>query len=219
MASTAQPGGTDSSASAMPIASEASRSDRLEALYPDDAPKADPEASDSAASEPAKPTAEGKDAKDSDGQQETAEYKVQLPEGMELDRGLLTEATPVLREIGLADHQVSKLLPLVGKVQERMLQQQGDDFTALRTEWASQSTSDREMGGSRWSETMRLADIAMNAGGATKGSEFRQLLDESGLGNHPAFVRVFRKLGQQLAAGKGSRAAKPDRLAVLYPDD
>ncbi len=179
-----------------------------EILYPDDQPKPEGEAPD--AEKPPAESAEGTAA---------GEYKLTMPDGVPLDQELMGKAAPVFREMGLSNDQASRLVPLVSEVQQRVVMALGDDFTALKTDWAKAAKSDPQLGGARWSETMRLADTAMTAGGAPKGSEFRELLDESGLGNHPAFIRVFRALGEHLARGASVRGGKLSREQILYPND
>jgi len=179
-----------------------------EILYPDDQPKPEGETAEPEQQSTAKE--ESTDAGD---------YKLTMPDGVPLDQELMGKAAPVLKEIGLNNDQASRLVPLVTEVQQRVVMALDDDFTALKTDWAREAKSDPKLGGARWNETMRLADSAMTAGGAPKGSEFRALLDESGLGNHPAFIRVFRALGEQLSRRPGAAVPPRSRSEILYPDD
>lgn len=198
----------DNELSSVPIGGEQGPSpNAADILYPDDQPKTEGEAH-----EAEKPPAEIE-------KPAAGDYKLTMPHGVELDQELMGKATPILKELGLSNDQASRLVPLVAEVQERVVTALNDDFTALKTDWAKAAKGDPQLGGARWSETMRLADKAMTAGGAPKGSEFRALLDESGLGNHPAFIRVFRRLGEHLSRTRGGQAAKRDPLDVLYPSD
>ena len=145
-----------------------------------------------------------------------------MPDGVQLDQELLGVAAPILREAGLTNDQATKLVPLVDQVQVRFHERQHEDFTKLRSHWAKQAQADRDLGGAKWSETVSLAGLALDAGGAPKGSEVRKLLDDSGLGNHPAFIRMFRQLGARLkAAGVGPTGmqTRMNRLKTQYPND
>jgi hypothetical protein len=205
---TEQPSGEPAAVPA-PVGSQEAPTSRAEILYPDDVPGAEKaKAEGTEQAQEAKPDTPA-----------VAEYQLKMPDGVQLDQELLGEATPVLREIGLTNEQANKLVPLVGRVQERLFQQQHDEFGAMKADWAKQVKADPNIGGKNWPETERLCAIAMNAGGAPKGSEFRELLDESGLGNHPAVIRLFRSLGHQLAAkGKGGGRQR-SRTEILYPND
>lgn len=200
---------------------------RLEALYPDDVPPAE-EVGDAARAKPADGKDDAAPAKPEDESEKrapaesSAPYDLKMPDGVPLDQELLGAATPILREAGLTNEQASKLIPLVETVQARFEQQQQDGFGQLKKHWANQAKADRELGGKNWDETIKLAALALGAGGAHQGSEVRELLNDSGLGNHPAFIRLFRQLGAKLkAAGVGPTAMQTriNRIKSIYPND
>ena len=185
--------------------------ERADTLYPNDPAKED---------EPAKVESQA----DKPGEQ-VEPYRFTPPQGMDLDQELAAAATPVLREIGLDDAKANRLLQLVPKVQERYAQQMADEWAVIRADWGKKTRSDSDIGGANFQQTTKMAALAMDAAGAPKGSEFRQLLDDSGLGSHPAFVRVFRNLGRLIAAKGAAPAARSttsppepgDRAQALYP--
>lgn len=185
---------------------------RDERAYPDDQPKAE-------APEQRPPEDKSLSAPDAPAD---SEYQLQMPEGVQLDQELLTAAVPMLREAGISSDQASKLVPFVSQVQQRFHESQLDQFSELRASWAKDARSDREIGGEHWKETSRLAGVALHAGGAASLThEARQLLDESGLGNHPSMLRLFRTMGahiERLERQTGSRdpASREHRA---YPDD
>jgi antitoxin component of RelBE/YafQ-DinJ toxin-antitoxin module len=189
---------------------------------------------------------DGKDGKDdasaSDGPPETYELApIKVGEGddaveIEIDVALLEAATPVFKEVGLTNDQAQKLVPLAIKVQERLLGQQADDFEALKSDWVKAVHKDKELGGAKWAETETLAAKAMDTfagpsemkvidGKKVETNPFRVVLDNSGLGNHPEFMRVFRRIGEKLGEDKPTETsttgqkAKPDRVRELYPND
>jgi len=56
----------------------------------------------------------------------------------------------------------------------------------------------------RWGETERLLQLAIEGGGSVKGSQFRKVMKESGLDDHPAVIRVFGgSVKKVLAANRG----------------
>jgi hypothetical protein len=144
---------------------------------------------------------------------------------IEMDKVLLDKATPVLKELGLSNDKANKLAPLVLDVQARMAEQQAEDHKAMTAQWARDAEKDPEIGGKKWSETQALAAKALDHYGAPKGSEFRQLLDDTGLGNHPTMIAMFRKVGASIAEDTKlerdttNPQGKKDRLETLYPDD
>lgn len=183
----------------------------------------------------------GKDAdgdKAADGPPEAYDLKVTTKdeEGkdveVELDTALLAEATPIFKEVGLTNDQANKLAPLAIKVQERMLAAQADNYNALKADWAKQAKADPDIGGKHWAETEAFAAKALDTFGApsvkdadgNETNEFRVLLNESGLGNHPVMLKMFRQIGEKLGEDSTftrseASPSKKSREEILYPDD
>jgi len=217
------PSGPDTSADvAANSVTAAAAPDRSQRLYPDDQPAASEAPPKQQGAPEAKAPAEEKPA----GQ----EYSLQMPEGIQLDRDLLNAAAPVMREAGISVDQANKLVPLVTQVQERFQQSQLDQLLVVQADWARETKSDPQLGGKNLPETVRLVGRALEAGGAAaKNHEVRELLNESGLGNHPAFVRLFRNLGAEIERLRGkegnpvresTREAETRRWQQsVYPND
>lgn len=214
-----------------PAASEPTREERL---YPDDQPKAE-------TSEEKPRSSEGRSTEDATkekphAQQQPKAYELKLTTKNEagedtevpLDPALVEAATPVFKEAGLSQDQANKLLPLVPQVHERFYRQQLDAFDAMKADWARDLKADPEIGGKNLQETTRLAGVVLKAGGADSGDhEVRQLLNQSGLGNHPAMARFFRTLGKVIMQGQSANApalsaieaARDNHQKSIYPDD
>lgn len=199
---------------------------REERLYPDDQPQApaaqqSPPADQRQAKEPpgATPPADQPSTEAS----AASDYQLQMPEGVQLDQELLTAAVPMLREAGISSDQASKLVPFVSQVQERFHETQLEQFNGVIASWKEQAKTDPEIGGTNLKETSRLAGIALHAGGAAAANhEVRQLLNDSGLGDHPAFLRLFRTMGREierLRRRSGFGGGEQSRERALYPDD
>jgi hypothetical protein len=143
-------------------------------------------------------------------------YDLQMPEGVQLDREMLSSAMPVFQDAGISRDQAQKLVPLVTQVQQRIYAQQNDEFAAVRLEWAKAAKADTEIGGANFKETGRLVGVALKAGGAgDKTHELRELMNESGLGNHPTVLRVFRKLGSRVSGGHVEETSDADNDSNL----
>jgi hypothetical protein len=111
-----------------------------------------------------------------------------------------------------------------------------DEFAKVRADWAKEAQNDPEIGGKNWTDTQRFAAKALDHFGApseikevdgkkVETNEFRKLLNESGMGNHPVFIRMFRKIGEAVSEdGTFVRnnqvvETKLSREERLYPDD
>lgn len=152
---------------------------------------------------------------------------------IDLDPVLVEAATPLLKEAGLSNEAANKLLPLIPQVQEQMLKQQNDEFAKVRADWAKQAQADPEIGGKNWAETQLLAAKALDHFGARsekddKGAEtndFRKLLNESGLGNHPVMLKMFRNIGSAVSEdptfvrNTNETESRLSREQKNYPED
>jgi len=144
---------------------------------------------------------------------------------VEIDQALLTKATPILKELNITNAQANKLAPVVMDIQSQLLKGQAESFDAMKTQWAKDAQADEEIGGKNWTPSLNLAAKALDHLGYPKGSAFRGLLDETGLGNHPEMIRAFRKIGTMLAedtkleGGDRNPKGKKDKLETMYPDD
>lgn len=137
-------------------------------------------------------------------------YELTAPEGFSLDAKHVEAATPVFKELGLTNDQANKLMPVAAEfakdiasgIEARQLQ----EVTAWRNERLTEAKADPEVGGAKWDESIALSAKALDQFGATKGSEFRNWLTETGLGNHVEFIRMFSKIGREVGEGGFTRA-------------
>lgn len=144
-------------------------------------------------------------------------YELSVPDGFEaIDTDVMSEAEPILRELKLTNEQADKLTPiaagLVKKTMERAEKAITDRAIAQRKEWADAFQSDPDIGGANKDRTLGDAARAFDHYGLKKGEGLRQLLDESGLGNHPDVIRFVARVGRDLDEGsfeRGSAAATP----------
>ncbi len=214
----------------MPMPSSATMMD----APPDDAGLA-PDSGDSLYDQydPLTPTALGEEGGepggsfDDDGVPEA--YALTPPEGLTLDAEAVAAATPVFRELGLSNAAANKLMPAAAqfaqRVQDQANRQLLSHVQAERKAWLDAARADPEIGGAKWSETIATAASALDRLGFGKGSAFRNLLDESGLGNHPDMIRAFVKVGRAVSEdndfvlGGGIPRTRRDTAETLYPHD
>jgi len=130
-----------------------------------------------------------------------AEFKI--PEGVQADTELLAEFSAVAKELGLTQDQAQKLVDLQAKTaiaDTTARQQQLDQALAAQSErWANEIKNDPELGGAKFDSTIATAVKAMQAFGSP---ELRQLLNDSGIGNHPSMVKLFHSIGTSISEDK-----------------
>lgn len=158
-----------------------------------------------------------------------------LPEGMSFDNDRLSKFTDVLSKLeveGKVPHEfaqkfgqeavdlhVSEVTRAVDDLQ-KLYQTSWD---RQRTEWKDSFLKDPEIGGNRFQTTVdsALNFIRTHGGTAENQQEFRNLMETSGLGNHPAMIRLLANAGRAMAEGKPLAATTTvttpkSKTATLY---
>jgi hypothetical protein len=124
-------------------------------------------------------------------------YEVKLPEGQEIDTEFLGTLTPILQKHNISQEALQELAgvyaPYIQKMSEGIKQQELQAFKQMKADWLKQSN---EILGTNAKTELSIAAKAIDKFG---GAELRQILNESGLGNHPAFVQAFVKVGKAIS--------------------
>lgn len=151
------------------------------------------------------------------------EYTFKLPEGVEFKGELFDELKTTAKELGLTQEQAQRVADLGAKQAQGFAAQLLEQQKTLTTEWANQTTTDKEIGGDKLPENLAVAKKALDTFGSP---ELKTLLNQSGLGNHPDIVRFMVKAGRAISedgklitgsAAQADRAAKPIENR-LYPN-
>ena len=110
-----------------------------------------------------------------------------------LDPEVLTAFGEVAKELDLPQEAAQKVLDKVAPVIQA---RQAEQVEKARVEWAEDSKSDDEFGGEPFDANLEVAKSALNAFGT---DPFKQLLSESGLGNHPEVIRFMYRAGKAIS--------------------
>lgn len=134
-----------------------------------------------------------------------------LPEGTSLDKEPLEAFTKILGEVetGKLDHKGfqevgQKLIDLAAKNTVESINRLNDYYVNFhenqKKEWFESFKKDPEMGGTKLNETVGLLRDAVEqyAGTEAQITEFRQLMKETGVGNHPALTRLLYNMQQKI---------------------
>lgn len=141
-------------------------------------------------------------------------YEIKPPEGMELDGDALALAEPVFRDLGLTNDQAQKLtdayVQISAQAGTRAVEAQQTEIATQRKAWLDEAKADPEIGGAQWDASLETAGKALDRLGAPAGSQFRELLNATGLGNHPDMVRMFVKIGKSVGEDADFVPARTD---------
>lgn len=147
---------------------------------------------------------EGEQAKPEDKSGETLVIAdIRVPEGFEaLDADALAALEPVARELGLDTAQTQQMVDVAAKVLPGMLERAQaaqtqalvDEMATTRKGWLETSQRDKEFGGNPETLAKNVA-IARTFRDRFFGPEAVEVLNASGLGDHPELVRGFVRAG------------------------
>lgn len=160
---------------------------------------------------PAEEPKPGDDPKPKEGAPEKYDFKA--PEGQTFDSEVLNAYSEVARELNLTQEGAQQLLDKVGPIIE---QRQMARIQEVRTGWLDASKTDKEFGGEKLTENMAVAQKALDF--ATP--ELKQLLNDTGFGNHPEIVRFFYRVGKAMSpdsivSGRKEGSAAPKTYADM----
>jgi hypothetical protein len=175
----------------------------------------------SAAEEKTGEAEQGKDATGDKPQEAPESYEsFTLPDGMEMTKEENTQANEVFKDLNLSQKQAQKLIDFEvkrGSEKDARIQSAWDQ---VNEGWVTDSKSDSEFGGTALNESLAIAKIARDAYGNDK---FTEMLEVTGVGNHPEMIRFLIKAGKPLKDDKilqGSYAGGAEKNAAktLFPD-
>lgn len=140
-----------------------------------------------------------------------------LPEGYAMSEQQLAEVSPLFKELGLTQEQADKLVAFDAKRSLAAEQAGLEQRQGLVTGWEKSLREDATFGGANFDANVGVAQKALAQFGTP---ELSTMLKESGLGSHPEVVRLFHRIGQQLAegqlhSGSGNQSRKTD-AEVFY---
>jgi hypothetical protein len=125
-----------------------------------------------------------------------ADFKA--PEGVALDAGLLTQFKEAAKANNLPQDKAQEFVNLGAKIVENTLKSFQDAHAAQIQQWAEQTKADPEVGGPKYDENVALALKAVAQFGD---ADLKQVFDTYGLGNNPAIVRAFCRVGKAMSEG------------------
>ena len=189
---------------------------------------------------PAEDTAEPKPTDDQGGQTEDPAPPPSfepfvVPEGVQLDNDKVSEFTNILSELELNGKVDHALVQAFGQkmvdFHVNELKQTVENLNKLyqlnwqktQNEWKESFLKDPELGGARANTTLDAANRFIRTHGGTleQQKEFRELMNKSGLGNHPTMIRILANAARNLREGQPLQAPKPapapkSKTATLY---
>lgn len=167
--------------------------------------------------EPAKPT-----IADTGAPEKYADFKV--PDGVTLDAKTLEAATPIFKDLGLTQDQAQKLIDFQTAQMKELAAAPKAVFEQVNAEWSAKTLADPEISGAVSGGKTGIDAVKYDISRALDSisdpklkSEFRDVMNVTGAGNHPAFVKTFWKLSQRIAEGSHVPGSNPSPAGQRAP--
>ena len=160
------------------------------------------------------------------------------PVGYTIDTKLVEAAAPIFKELNLTQEQAQKLISLQAQTMIDAAKAPQAAYEAMRLEWRNTVAADAEIKSYATDGRTGADAVKVDIGKALAtlppqlANEFKQAMDVTGAGDHPAFVKAIWKLSQSVIEGKPvsgagpskfgqadpSRPDKPSPAAAMYPN-
>lgn len=146
-------------------------------------------------------------------------YAFTMPEGFELNSEVSGEFEAYARDLNLPQDKAQAVVDMGVKLMQSAQTKQVEAFQAQQAEWRNAVVNDKELGGAALAENLSYAAKVLD----TFAPDLRAVLDETGLGNHPAFVKAFVKIGKSISedrlvgGAQQTPGAAQDPAATLFP--
>lgn len=142
-------------------------------------------------------------------------YEFVMPEGIELDSVAADEFTAVAKELKLDQATAQK----VADVGAKMVQRQAEAHAKLVESWVEAVKSDKDIGGDALAENLAVARKALDTFGTP---ELRDVLNATGLGNHPGLIKMMHRIGKTISddrfvQGSAPQAPQTDMAKKMFP--
>lgn len=133
------------------------------------------------------------------------------PEGFGLDPELVGPFQEAAKAANLSQAGAQRMVDFGMKVVEKTLEGFQAQHIDRVEQWVVQAKADPEVGGRAFEENVRIAQSVIAQYGD---AEVKEAFDTTGIGNHPALLRLFARIGKAageagFVAGQGSEVPAP----------
>lgn len=133
------------------------------------------------------------------------------PEGVTLSKDMIAEATPIFKELNLTQDQAQRLIDFAAKNQIGTAEANKTAYETMREGWRNDVLKDTTLatGNDLKPEVRQAIGRAVDALGAELGPQFRQVLDMTGVGDHPVMVKAMYEMSKFITEGRPASGKGP----------
>jgi len=136
-----------------------------------------------------------------------ADFKA--PEGYALDTKTMESITPVFKEMGLSQDQAQKLVDFYVEQSKQANDAPLLAYRDLRGQWRDEIAKSDLGNGTDNLKPEVAAAVSQAIDNMSNPTKFRAMLDLSGMGDNPDFIRGFYELAKSAGEGTGVRGGGP----------
>lgn len=139
-----------------------------------------------------------------------------VPEGIEMDGDTLDAFKGLAKELNIPQEAAQKLVDLQTKLAAKQVEDLQSAVVAQSQKWAAEVKNDPELGGENYDKSVASAIKVIQAFGDPALTE---LLNDSGLGNHPALFKFCHRISAAISEDKfvmpGSQSNAPKEMSIV----
>lgn len=138
-----------------------------------------------------------------------------LPEGVELSEESMTEANTLFKAMNLSQAQAQQLVDFHVKSMQAAADAPMQLWADTQKEWVNQVKADKDIGHRLPAVKAAVSKVVDSLGPLAV--PFREAMDLTGAGNHPAFIKAMFAIATKLTEGGHVTAGGPSALGQKPP--
>ncbi len=140
-----------------------------------------------------------------------------LPEGVKLEGETLKSAQELFKALNLPQDGAQKLVDFhLGQIRAAT-EASSKAYEDMRADWQAKSKADSEIGPHMAKIKENVGRLYDAIGDAKLVGEFKQIMDLTGAGDNPAFIKVLNKLSSFVTEGHHVTGAQPSKFGQTPP--
>ena len=139
-----------------------------------------------------------------------------LADGFEMDGEILESFKGLAKELNVSQEKAQKFIDLQSQLATKQAEAYQAAVVAQGQQWAAEIKNDPELGGENYDKSVANAVKVIQAFGD---KSLSHLLNESGLGNHPALFKFCHRISAAISEDKfvlpGSQTDTPKEMTIV----
>lgn len=143
-----------------------------------------------------------------------------VPEGLKLSPELLTKAQETFKGMNLSQEQAQQMIDLHSGEIKRIAEAPINAYNEMREGWKKEVFADATLAANNELRPEVKANIAkaIDSMGAESAAKVREALNNTGVGDHPAIVRMFNHFAQFVTEGRPVQGRGPAPTGQKAPN-